>query len=238
MKKTVVLVHGAWHGRWCWKKVVPLLEAEGYAVLAPDLPGHGGDSMDFGHIVLETYTDSVMAGIRSVAGKVVLAGHSMAGAIVSQVAENMADKIERLVYVSAFVPPDGGSVSQEARKAKVQTIAEEMLPDKIRYEIDLKKSPRLKELFYNACSDEDAQFALAHLQKEPLKPFMGSIYLSQERFGQVKKTYISCLKDAVVLPEDQKRIYTAAKCDVVILKDADHSPFFSAVEELVKGMIK
>lgn len=58
---TYVLVHGAWHGAWCWKYVTPLLENEGHKVVAPDLPGHGEDKTPIADITLEAYGFGIYA---------------------------------------------------------------------------------------------------------------------------------------------------------------------------------
>jgi len=56
---TYILIHGAWHGAWCWNKVVSLLEKEGHAVVAPDLPGHGDDKTPIAKVTLRAYADCV-----------------------------------------------------------------------------------------------------------------------------------------------------------------------------------
>jgi pimeloyl-ACP methyl ester carboxylesterase len=56
---TFILIHGAWHGGWCWYKVIPLLEKEGHTVLAPDLPGHGRDKTPVLAVSLQLYVDRV-----------------------------------------------------------------------------------------------------------------------------------------------------------------------------------
>ena len=74
---TYVLIHGAWHGGWCWKKVVPLIEKEGHTVVAPDLPGHGEDKRPIAEITLQAYADRVCQILDEQSEPVILAGHSM-----------------------------------------------------------------------------------------------------------------------------------------------------------------
>lgn len=81
-----VLVHGAWHGSWCWRKVVPLLRAKGHTVFTPDLPGHYRSATPCADVTLKTYVDSISDLIVSNNHKVILVGHSMAGVVISQVA--------------------------------------------------------------------------------------------------------------------------------------------------------
>ncbi len=73
-----VLVHGAWHGAWCWNKVVPLLEAKGHSVDAIDLPGHGSDVTPIAEVTLERYAERVGRALRAEPEPAVLVGHSAA----------------------------------------------------------------------------------------------------------------------------------------------------------------
>jgi pimeloyl-ACP methyl ester carboxylesterase len=108
-RKTFVLVHGAWHGGWCWRRVADLLEARGHKVYAPTLTGVG----DRAHL-LDAKTDLTIhiADIVNLMKwerltDIVLCGHSYAGFVVSGVAEQAADTIASIVFLDAFLPKDG-----------------------------------------------------------------------------------------------------------------------------------
>lgn len=168
---------------------------------------------------------------------VTLVGHSMAGVIISQIGENIPDRIDQLIYVAAFIPNNNESLIQEAKKAKTPGISTEMIVCEEKNEIDLKRTSRLKELFFNRCSEDDVTQSLNLLQKEPFRPFTESINLSKERFGRVKKIYIECLDDEALKPEDQKRMYTNSGCEVISIANADHSPFLSTPLELAGAIL-
>ena len=74
-----LLIHGAWHGGWCWRKVVPLLEADGHRALAPDLPGHGKDETPLTEVTLASYSDRICEIAGAQPGPIILVGHSMGG---------------------------------------------------------------------------------------------------------------------------------------------------------------
>lgn len=236
MSKTYILLHGAWHANWCWKRIIPMLIKHGHTVIAPDLPGHGEDKTPFLNINLKIYVNAVCAMVQLSEKPVVLVGHSMAGVIISQVAENIPYLIDRLIYIAAFIPENNESLMDQGKKSKSSGVSTEILIDEKKNEIDLKKSPRLQELFFNCCTENDTKLGMLLLQKEPFRPFVDSIKVSNERFGKVKKLYIECLQDNAVTPEDQKRMYTSAHCDVVSI-NADHSPFFSAEDELANAIL-
>jgi pimeloyl-ACP methyl ester carboxylesterase len=109
---TFVLVHGAWHGSWCWKRVRAPLQRLGHAVFTPTLTGVG----ERAHLLdpkvnLETHIDDVLNLIRwEELDDVVLCGHSYAGCVVSGVADRTPERISHLVYLDAFVPETGKSL--------------------------------------------------------------------------------------------------------------------------------
>ena len=109
-----VLIHGAFHGGWCWRRVTPLLEAAGHTAIAPDLPGHGA-SEALRPVTLEDYVDAVVGHVRRCAAPPVLVGHSMAGVIIAAACERAPELIRRLVFVTAYLPADGQSLDDLLR---------------------------------------------------------------------------------------------------------------------------
>jgi len=109
---TFVLVHGAWHGGWCWQRVVDRLTARGHRVFAPTLTGVGERShLNSPSVDLSTHILDVVNEIRwKDLENVVLVGHSYGGMVISGAAEHVAEKIAAIVYLDAFVPADGQSL--------------------------------------------------------------------------------------------------------------------------------
>jgi pimeloyl-ACP methyl ester carboxylesterase len=106
---TFLLVHGAWHGGWCYQRVVRLLRAKGHMVHAPTLTGLGERSHLFrGDLDLHDHVTDVLQVIDyEELDDVVLVGHSYGGMVISVVADRVPDKIRQLVYLDAFVPEHG-----------------------------------------------------------------------------------------------------------------------------------
>ncbi|MFI7699536.1 alpha/beta fold hydrolase [Nonomuraea sp. NPDC049480] len=106
---TFVLVHGAWHGGWAWRRVIPSLREAGHEVHAPTLTGVS----DRAHLIspsvgLSTHIQDVVALIEAHdLDDVVLVGHSYAGHVVTGVADRIPDRLARRVYLDAFVGGDG-----------------------------------------------------------------------------------------------------------------------------------
>jgi pimeloyl-ACP methyl ester carboxylesterase len=112
MAYTFVLVHGAWHGGWCWQRVADRLRGGGHTVFTPTLTGLGERShLLRAGIELNTHiTDIVNVMTWEDLRDVVLCGHSYGGFVVSGVAEQMAAAIRSIVFLDAFVPRNGESV--------------------------------------------------------------------------------------------------------------------------------
>jgi pimeloyl-ACP methyl ester carboxylesterase len=231
---TYVLIHGAWHANWCWEKVVPLIEKKGHRVLAPNLPGHGKASI-IKNITLKTYVDKIISLIEREEKQVILVGHSMAGVVITQVASNIPEQINTLIYISGFVPKHRGALVHE--ESKNSSVSKEIFIDPENNEISLKLSDKIKHIFYNNCTEKDYRWALSNLQKQALRPFIDTINISEERFGKVSKIYIECLKDEAIKIEDQRRMHAKLTCDIVSL-ETDHSPFISSPVELVEALTR
>src|SRR5438045_8951755 len=99
----VVLVHGAWHGGWCFERIVPGLEELGVEAVAPDLPGHGRNPAPLGD--LHSKARFVAEEVERVAGPAVLLGHSSGGMVVPE--PGAPPHARRLVSLRAFMPVQG-----------------------------------------------------------------------------------------------------------------------------------
>ena len=105
----LVLVHGAWHGSWCWRRVLPLLWLAGHRVVPVTLTGLGERAHQLSpDITLDTHVEDVVAAMRAEEVRdAVLVGHSYGGLVVTGAADRLGDEVGRLVYVDAVVPLPG-----------------------------------------------------------------------------------------------------------------------------------
>jgi pimeloyl-ACP methyl ester carboxylesterase len=123
--KTFVLVHGGWHGGWCWRRVADLLEKKGHKVFAPTMTGLGERShlLD-AKINLATHVTDIVNVVKwEELSDIVLVGHSYGGLIISGVAEQMREAIGSIVFLDAFVPESGDSVADKASQPVREAIA-------------------------------------------------------------------------------------------------------------------
>ena len=124
---TFILVHGAWHGAWCWEEVSGYLSANGHTVKTPTLAGLGERSdEDPTRITLATHVQDIIGTIDSIdTADIVLVGHSYAGFPMSVAASERAEKIGQLIYLDAFLPSPGQSFIDVIGVQDINTIAED-----------------------------------------------------------------------------------------------------------------
>ena len=122
-----VLVHGAWHGGWCWTRVAPLLRRAGHDVFTPTLTGLGERAhLASADVSLDTHIADVLGVLESEElDDVVLCGHSYGGMVITGVAERAGERIDTLVYLDAFVPEDGQSVFHLMGSERAATFREQ-----------------------------------------------------------------------------------------------------------------
>jgi pimeloyl-ACP methyl ester carboxylesterase len=182
--KTYVLVHGAWHGGWCWRRVADLLTAKGHKVFAPTMTGLGERSHLLDKTVnLATHvTDIVNVVTWEDLKDIVLVGHSYGGMIISGVAEQMAPAIGSIVFLDAFMPDTGGSLAELAS----QPVREAISGAVQKGDIALKAVPAA--VF--RVNDKDQPWVDAMCTSHPLATLTDKISVTgaRERIG--KKAYV------------------------------------------------
>ncbi len=234
---TYLLVHGAWHGGWSWRKVVPLLEAKGHRVLTPDLPGHGSDSTPIPSVTLKSYTDRICALAGEQQESVILAGHSMGGIVITQAAEYCPEKIQALVYVCAFLPGNGESLTTWAARDGESMVNPATTSPQADGSVRMKPECT-REAFYGACPEEDVALARSRLVAQSPAPFATPLQTTAEGWGRIPRYYIECARDRAITLMLQREMQKHSPCQERFCIETDHSPFFSAKQELANILLR
>ncbi|MBC6110898.1 alpha/beta hydrolase [Pedobacter sp. CCM 8938] len=229
--KTFVLVHGAWQSAYVWSTVKTQLEKKGNKVIVVELPAHGADNTPAVSVSMNIYRDKVVAAIENLTGKVILVGHSMGGIVVSAVAEKIPERIEKLVFIGAFVPQDGESLIDLAFQDKTSLLRPNLIPSADQLTLDVNKD-KLTDIFCQDASELIKKLVIANYRSEPAIPFADKIKLTSAAFGSVKKYYIFTAKDQAIGQDLQKQMAKAAGITNTYIVDTGHSPFLSVPEKV------
>jgi pimeloyl-ACP methyl ester carboxylesterase len=211
----VVLVHGAWHGAWCWDGVVAELRARGQSVVAVELPFQGwrGD-------VTEARQAIVAAG----AGSVVV-GHSMGGLVVSEAARGVRS-VSQLIYLAAFMLDVGEDTAPLMAEHESELLgAVSLEADGVT--VDRRKA---RELFFG-----DSDDAVVSSVVERLRPMVGdapALVAEPPAWRDVPSTYVVCTRDRALPPSLQRRM--AARAGSVVEWPTDHSPFLTRPADIAE----
>lgn len=236
MPQTFVLVHGAFADAHAFDAIRPLLEARGHRVIAVDLPGHGAATSAAQAITLETYVTAVTALVEAQPTPVVLVGHSMAGLIVSQVAERVPQRVEQLVFVAAYLPVSGQSLEELAKRDPASLVGQNM-----QFATDFStvtiKHEALAEALAADLPPEVQAFIVAGHKPEPLAPFQGKVTLSATRFGAVPRAYVFTTNDRAVTPALQRQMVAAWPGTKSATLETSHLPFLARPQAFVDVLL-
>ncbi len=222
---TFVLVHGAWHGAWCWERLVGELESRGHEATAMDLP------IDDPAATFETYADVVGAHVADEAGHdAIVVGHSMAGPTISLVPRRQ--RVRRLVYLCAVVPEPGVSVAQQLADEDILDhgyleIRGELVADGFTRWAD---AAAARQFMYADCDAADTQAAIQRLRPQAQSPYVVPCPLTD--FPDVPSTYIACGEDRLVRPAWSRWVAEQRLDADFIELPGSHSPFLSRPDHL------
>ncbi len=232
-----ILVHGAWEGSWSWENTTPELEKQGHTTTVIDLPGSIGNKREIPDVTMAGYIKVVADQIKALDHKVILVGHSMAGAIISQVAELIPEKIERLVYVAAFLLKNGDSVLEAMQRdpdgeylpnlafSEDQSYA--TVPEQV-----------LRTVAFHDVDEKDIIRAVPRMaEKQATQPFASKVAVSAERFGTVPKTFIRTTIDKITSPALQDEMIKNWDVEKIHILPSGHFPALSMPEKLAGAML-
>lgn len=228
---TYVLVHGAWADESAWGFVRNQLAVH-TNVEVVNLPAHGADNTYGAGIGLNDYVKTVTDAINKYKGKVVLVGHSMAGVIISQVAENMPDKIAKLIYVSAYLPGNAESV-QSINTAFYGSKPADIFEFNKDFSLISIKKEAIPVVVCADCPEYMKDVLQKYHRAEPVKGFNDAVKLTQN-FKKLPKYYIATKNDnAVPYALQQKMISANGTISKVYEMETSHLPFVVKPQDFV-----
>ena len=227
---TFALVHGSWHGAWCWELLTPHLQRGGHAVVTMDLP------CDDGSASFDTYADVVCAALDRCDDDVVLVGHSLAGSTVALVAARRP--VLHLVYLCALVPDIGRSMFDQwcdepvLNPVYVKGLSEPDAQARTTW-VDLELA---RAIFCADCDEPTANATLNRLRPQARYPSTVPFPLTE--FPAVSCTSVVCTDDQFVGPDWSRRVARDRLGAELIELPGSHSPFLSRPSALADVLLR
>ena len=225
---TFVLVHGAWHGAWCWERLIPELERRGHTALAMDLP------IDEPGAGLAEYASVVERAIPAGAAEIALVGHSLGAAVIPLVAA--ARPVDRLVFLCPVVRMPGRALADQASEdADMATV------DFTRGRVYFDDASSAWEpeaavaAFYNACDATTAQWAAQRLRRQYWRYWEEPNPL--HAWPDAERRAIVAADDRMCTVAFARRTIPARLGVDPVEIPGDHSPFLSATTALADALV-
>jgi pimeloyl-ACP methyl ester carboxylesterase len=221
----VVLVHGAFHGPWCWERVTPLLDAAGVPWIAPELFGPD----------LHADADTVRRALDTVGGDAVVVGHSYGGAVVTDAGDHPS--VAHVVYLAALALDAGETLTSAGGEEATSIVHEspnlgDVLVANENATITLPEE-HVGPFLYGDCDEDTVAWAASRVRPQPLGTFAQS---PRHVAWRVKpSTYVVCTKDRAVHPDLQRVL--AKRCGTAVEWESAHSPFASMPRQTAELLI-
>ena len=218
MTTPALLVHGAWHGGWCWDLLSEKLADRGVPAIAVDLPMTG----------LADDIDCVEHALSGIAEPVILVGHSYGGLVIT--GAGRPGSVKRLVYIAALVLDGEETLMAAAPPAPPVPLFESIVAnDDGTVSVD---PARVVECFYADCPADEAAAAASRLR--PFAMSAATTPLAHFAWKEIPSTYVLCTQDQAIHPESQR--WYSARCGDLVELEASHSPFLSQ-PDAIAGVI-
>lgn len=224
--RPVVLVHGAWHGAWCFAALQSELDRRAVPSVAVDLPGHGCSPAPLGGLEDDAAHLSRVLDHLGL-NDIVLVGHSYGGAVITHAATGRED-LAHLVYVAAFALDDGESVISALRSFPQRDVALSTATVALDDATTTLDPSSAAAALYGECPEATVAAALPRLGAQAVATMTERVAGDPRR--SVNSTYVICDRDEAVHPDHQAIM--AERCTTTIHIDTDHSPFVSRPSEL------
>jgi pimeloyl-ACP methyl ester carboxylesterase len=232
--RTFVLVHGAWHGGWCWRRVTDVLRARGQRVFAPSLTGLGDRAHLFSKdISLQTHVEDILSLIESEElSDIVLVGHSYGGFVISGVADTLRDRVSHYVYLDACVPPDMSSgasfswanfIPPEAREARLKSVREQGRGVAL---------PAPPPSAFAVTESSDVAWLQRRMRPMPVGTFIETFKLKNSGSNGLKRTYIASTKPPYALLESTRNRIRGDNTWSFTILEAGHDSMVTAPGDL------
>lgn len=237
----VILIHGAWAGRWAWDAFAPKLRAAGFDTIAVDLPGNGAGGAPPHPASLDDCAEHVLGILRGIGRPVSLVAHSGGGVVAAQVVEHAPQAVARLVFVAGFMLPDGGTFADLVAELVPQHPQARGIRPFLQFSPDGSVSTvpeaAAAAILFSDCPPDLAAAAAARLTPQPETARAVAPRLTQGRFGTVPRLYVEATEDRSVVLAVQRRMQALVPGAAVVSLRTGHTPQLSAPDALLASIL-
>ena len=238
---TAVLIHGAWAGGWVWDAITPLLEARGFRVMAPDLPGCGARLGDPAEASLVRCVDDLEQQLSTVTGPLLLVGHSGGGAVATQLAEALSERVVGVAFLAGMMLPSGTGFGTVVAEMVAQYPEAAGIGPYLEWEADGQVSripaSAIRDIFLQDVDDATAAAAIPRFGPQAEGSRVLVPHWTQEHFGQLPRLYVEACQDRSVVLPVQRRMQQLVPGAHVVSLDTGHVPQAAAPEAVAEALL-
>lgn len=230
-----ILVHGSWHGPWCWEKLVPFLKQNNHTVECVDLPGYE-EKGALSKITYQDYYDHLKKVVLGCNEPPVLVSHSMSGIIAGPLSDEIGEGIQHTFFISAFLPAYGESLLDVALRYDQSAIPSILEVDPVR-KVHILDPKGAKKALYDDCSLDVQDWAVKQLRPQPYTPLETPLEWKDSFKRNDQRTYIICELDRDIEPRAQRDMLLKHPSKVISMQ-CGHFPFLSQPEKLAEILLQ
>jgi pimeloyl-ACP methyl ester carboxylesterase len=242
-----VLIHGGFHGAWCWSRTIPELQRLGHQAVAIDLPGHGQRRDE--RSTLADRRDAIVSVLRP--GDV-LVGHSGGGYDITLAADAAPHLVSHMVYLAAGLPLEGRTILEATGGATTQredggVEVTQLMTDETGMLRFIRPDARgrmecfdfegVRDFFYHDCDPETASWAYSLLTPAPTEFVVETVCLGTFWQAELPRSYVRCLEDRAKPVSASLEVIRRLGVDPLTI-DGSHSPFLSRPAELAALLVR
>lgn len=229
---TIVLVHGALLDSTIWSSVQSYLQSRNYNVVTIDVPGRSDDGVDAKSVSLDLAAKKLCNIAALQHGPVIIAGHSQAGAIITQATAECGKSIKALVYIAAVMPLNNESAFMLLSNADGQNFDQCVITDKSAGVYRINNEGPLKAMFMDDATPTQAKRAIAIMTAEPMRLGDDVLHYNEADFKAIPKFYIKTTEDRIISPQTQNSYIRRINLKKVYQISSGHSPFLTKPHQL------
>lgn len=238
---TFVLIHGAWAGSWVWDSLRTLLEDQGHAVIAPDMPGNPMHPAPAEQLTMQGCIDHLKNCCAEVSGPLLVVGHSGGGVIATQLAETLAERVVGVAYIAGMMLPPGLGFSELADEAQKEHPEAAGIWPHLQWSDDRQRSTvppqAVCEVFLQDLPREHAMAAAQRFCAQPEGTRALVADWTPERFGRLPRLYVEARQDRSVVLPVQRRMQQLMPGAAVVSLDTGHVPQVTATAAVADALL-